>query len=56
MVLLEYFPAPVTEAISEVTMQGTPTHFHVLLELQVKVNGLSHHVREWTRSVPRRLL
>ena len=49
-------PDGVTKATSEVTMQGTPTHFHVLLELQVTVNGLPHHAREWTRSVPRRLL
>ena len=49
-------PAGVTEAISEVTMQGTATHFHVTLELRVTVNGLPHHSREWTRSVPRSLL
>lgn len=49
-------PGGVTEATSEVSMQATPTHFHVLLGLQVTVNGLLHHTREWTRSVPRRLL
>ncbi len=49
-------PSGVTEATSEVTMQATSTHFHVMLELRVTVNGLPHHAREWTRSVPRRLL
>lgn len=49
-------PSGLTEACSEVTIQGTPTHFHVLLELRVDVNGLPHHSRQWTRSVPRRLL
>ena len=49
-------PAGVTEATSEVTMQGTATHFHVTLLLRVTVNGLPRHSREWTRSVPRRLL
>ena len=49
-------PGGITEATSEVSMQATPTHFHVLLGLQVNVNGLPHHAREWTRSVPRRLL
>ena len=49
-------PGGVTEATSEVSMQATPTHFHVLLELRVTVNGLLHHAREWTKSVPRRLL
>jgi hypothetical protein len=49
-------PGGVTEATSEVSMQATPTHFHVLLGLQVTVNGLPHHSREWAKSVPRRLL
>ncbi len=49
-------PSGVTEALSEVTIQATPSHFHVLLELRVDVNGVTHHSREWTRSVPRRLL
>jgi uncharacterized protein len=49
-------PGGITEATSEVSMQATPTHFHVLLGLHVNVNGLPHHSREWTKSVPRRLL
>ena len=49
-------PSGVTDACSEVTIQGTPSHFHVLLELRVNVNGLTHYSRQWTKSVPRRLL
>jgi hypothetical protein len=49
-------PAGVTRASSVVTMQATSSHFHVTIDLTVDVNGIPHHSRQWTRSVPRVLL
>jgi putative CocE/NonD family hydrolase len=49
-------PAGVTRAGSVVTVQATSSHFHVTIDLTVDVNGIPHHSRQWTRSVPRVLL
>lgn len=49
-------PSGRTEAVSDVTIEGTATHFHVHIALRVEVNGLAHYARVWTRSVERELL
>jgi hypothetical protein len=49
-------PNASTEATSSVHIQGTATHFHVTVDLAVWVDGLLHHSRQWTESVPRQLL
>jgi hypothetical protein len=49
-------PGGSTVASSELSMQATATHFHVHIALRVDVDGFTHHSREWTRSIPRRLL
>lgn len=46
----------VTRAISTVLLEGTETHFHLTINLEVKVNDMQHHARQWTASVPRELL
>jgi uncharacterized protein len=45
-----------TEARSDVMIQGTPTHLHVTLTLCVDVNGARHFTRQWSRSINRHLL
>jgi uncharacterized protein len=49
-------PSGVVESRSDVTIQATATHFHVLIELAVTANGVLHHSRQWTESVERVLL
>jgi len=49
-------PNAVTVGTSAVSIQGTPTHFHVTIDLMVTVDGMPHHTRQWTESVPRHLL
>jgi len=49
-------PTGVIEGRSDVTIQATATHFHVLIELAVTANGVLHHSRQWTESVERLLL
>ena len=49
-------PNGLTEATSSVHVQGTATRFQVTIDLAVTVDGLLHHSRQWTDSVPRRLL
>ena len=49
-------PSGVVESRSDVTIQATATHFHVLIELAVTANGVLHHARQWTESVERVLL
>jgi uncharacterized protein len=49
-------PNASTEATSSVHIQGTTTHFHVTIDMAVWVDGLLHHSRQWTESVPRQLL
>ncbi|MEY4225421.1 MAG: hypothetical protein RL190_178 [Actinomycetota bacterium] len=45
-----------TRAISTVLLEGTETHFHLTIDLEVRVNDMQHHARQWTASVPRELL
>lgn len=41
---------------SDVLIQGSATHFHVTIDLEVEVNGAQHLTRRWVESVPRMLL
>jgi uncharacterized protein len=49
-------PNNVTEARSVVTIQGSRTHFHVTISLEVTVNEAPYFTRQWTESVRRQLL
>ena len=44
----------VTRACAEVVVQGTASHFHVTIDLEVRVNDALHFTRRWVESVPRR--
>jgi putative CocE/NonD family hydrolase len=49
-------PGQETTAISTVLLEGAATHFHLTIDLEVRVNGMQHHTRQWTASVPRELM
>jgi putative CocE/NonD family hydrolase len=49
-------PSGVTEGTSDVSIQSTATHFHVTIDLEIRVNGALHHLNRWTESFPRVLL
>lgn len=49
-------PGSETTAISTVLIRGAATHLHVTIDLEVLVNGIQHHTRQWVSSVPRNLL
>ena len=49
-------PNSVMEGSSDVLIQGTATHFHVTIDLELRVNGTLHHSARWLKSVPRVLL
>jgi putative CocE/NonD family hydrolase len=49
-------PNGVIEGSSDVFVQGSATHLHVTIQLELTVNGRTHHTRSWTESVPRVLL
>ena len=49
-------PSEETEGRSDVLIQATSTHFHVTIDLEVRVNGALHHTNRWVESVPRVLL
>jgi putative CocE/NonD family hydrolase len=49
-------PRRVIEACSDVAVQATPTHFHLAIELEVRVNGALHFTKHWAESVPRHYL
>ncbi|MCI0636474.1 MAG: hypothetical protein L0206_21530, partial [Actinobacteria bacterium] len=49
-------PASAMEGSSDVLIQATATHFHVTIDLELRVNGTLHHSRRWVESVPRILL
>ena len=49
-------PGSETSATSTVLIEGAATHFHVTIDLEVRVNDLPHHAQRWVRSVPRSLL
>ena len=41
---------------SDVHVQASATHFHVTIDLELRVNGMPHLNRRWAESIPRRLL
>jgi uncharacterized protein len=49
-------PNSVAEGTSDVAIQATATHFHVTIELELRMNGQLHHSRRWVESLPRVLL
>jgi uncharacterized protein len=49
-------PNNVTEARSVVTIQGSRTHFHVTISLEVTLNGSLYLTKQWTESISRQLL
>jgi hypothetical protein len=49
-------PNWVAEGRSDVLIQASATHFHVTIELELRVNGTVHHSKSWVESVPRALL
>ena len=49
-------PSRVTAGTSAVSIQGAATHFHVIIDLVVTVDGLPHHRRQWVAPAPRHLL
>lgn len=49
-------PGMVVESEAQVTVQGTPSHFQMLITLDVTVNGKPHFSRRWSESIPRHLL
>ena len=44
------------EGHSNLSIQGTRTHFHITIDLEVGINGSRHYGRRWVRSVTRNLL
>ena len=44
------------ESRADVSIGSTATHFHVSIDLHVKVNGVAHFSRSWTESIRRVLL
>jgi hypothetical protein len=49
-------PNHITEARADVAVQATATHFHVTIDLGVRVNGALHFTKRWAESVPRHYL
>lgn len=49
-------PGQCIEAVTNVSIQGTSAHFHVIIDLNVHVNHSLHFTRSWTESIPRQLL
>ncbi len=43
----------VTQACAEVVVQGAVNHFHVTIDLEVRINDVLHFTRRWVESVPR---
>jgi hypothetical protein len=49
-------PNQLTEARADVAVQATTTHFHLTIEVEVRVNGALHFTKHWAESVPRQYL
>ena len=49
-------PNVVIDSQADVFIQSTETHFHVTMEVAVRVNAAPHFSRRWVESVPRQLL
>jgi hypothetical protein len=48
-------PSGTIEAVSATSVRGTPTHFHVTIEVEVAVDATRQFTRSWTESIPREL-
>jgi hypothetical protein len=46
-------PNQATEGRADVAVQATATHFHLTIEVEVRVNGALHFTRRWAESVAR---
>ena len=49
-------PGQTIEARSDITIQATRSAFHVVIDLDVRLNKARHFARRWAHSVPRQLL
>ncbi len=49
-------PGHVTWACAELAIQSTARHFHITIDLEVRVNDGLHFMRHWVESVPRHYL
>ncbi len=49
-------PQEVVEGSSELVIRSTATHFHVTIDLQVRMNNSPRFEKRWTESISRRLL
>ncbi len=49
-------PQEVVEGSSEAIIRSTATHFHVTIDLHVRINNALHFEKRWTESIPRNLL
>jgi len=47
-------PGHVIQARADLAVQSTVSHFHITIDLEVRVNGALHSTRQWVESVPRR--
>jgi hypothetical protein len=46
-------PNHVTETCADVAVQATTTHFHMTIDLVVRINRALHFTKHWSESVPR---
>jgi hypothetical protein len=46
-------PNHLIEARADVAVQASATHFHITIELEMRVNGALHFTKHWVESVPR---
>jgi predicted acyl esterase len=49
-------PNETIQGSSDLLIQGTATHFHITIDLNIRVNDAPHFQRRWAESVPRQLL
>jgi hypothetical protein len=49
-------PNVITDSQADVFIQSTATHFHVTMEVEVRVNDAPHFQKRWVESIPRQLL
>ena len=49
-------PNQAIEGRCDTVIQSTATHFHVTIDLEIRVNDRTHVTRRWTETIPRQLL
>jgi hypothetical protein len=49
-------PNQVVQGRTDALIQSTATHFHITLDLEVRVNGAVHFTQRWAESVRRALM